>query len=314
MKVKYVGIKLNSDCPNINSENFYEELERISGVIVESPSSERHFYFDNTTREGFLLGLVVTLKDQRRFCKARMDGGELTLKTEDLIGEDKLVDFNFFAIRKDTKKGIYQYYHNSCSANTFGDVCKKIFYEKKQSLILDEYLQLAPGEAPFNNLKQHEKAKQKYAGRPKFAILIDSREVDQIIRSYRKVKELDVTFEAVESPTDAAIAARQLSDSVSLKYRIGVTEDVDNIAQAARQLCNTFGFLRGKAVAEDEFGEERIVNLIKCPHDFGQEDFDDLAYRVDELKASEFVENDILDDLIGILEKPENAPIFAINT
>ncbi|MCG7576492.1 MULTISPECIES: hypothetical protein [unclassified Halomonas] len=313
MKVKYVGIKLKSDCAAISSEEFYEELESISGLIVESPSAERHFYFDNTTRDGYLLGLVVTLKDQRRFCKASLDDGELTLKTEDLIGDDKLVDFNFLAIRKDTRKGVYQYYHNSCSANVFGDVCKKIFYNKKELLIHDEYLVLAPGEAAYDNSKQYKKAQKKYAGRPKFAILIDSREVDQIIRSYRKVKELDVTFEAVESPTDAAIAARQLSDSVSLKYRIGVVEDVENIAQAARQLCNTLGFLRGKAVAEDEFGEERIINLINCPHDFGQEDFDELAYRVDELKASEFCDNDILDDLISILEKPENAPIFAVD-
>ncbi|NGO89257.1 MAG: hypothetical protein GBQ79_06320 [Halomonas sp.] len=151
MKVKYVGIKLKSDCTAFDSDKFYEELERLSGLVIESPSIERHFFFDNTSREGYLLGLVVTLKDQRRLCKAKVQDGELILKTEDLLDEDKLVDFNFFAIRKDTRKGIYQYYYSSCSPNTYGDVCKRIFYDLKKKMIHDEYVRLAPGEAAYEN-------------------------------------------------------------------------------------------------------------------------------------------------------------------
>lgn len=311
MKVKYVGIKLKSNAKDISTESYYDELERLSGKIFEGTSSERHLFFNNSISKEYFYGLVVTLKDQKRFCKANMYGGEITLKAEDLLEDDKLVDFNFLAIRKDTNKGVFQYYHNSCSPSVFGDMCKKIFYEKKEFLIKKEYEKLAPNQAAYVDVKAHAKAKKKYSGRPFFAILVDDRDIEKIIRSYSEVKSLDVTFQAVESPTDSAIAAKQLSDTVTVKYRFEVKQDVNNIAEAASQLLKRVGFVRGKAQAVDEFGEERMINLLNCPYDFGQEEFDELASRVDALKASEFTGNDILKDLEKILKDRNYAPTFA---
>ncbi|WP_156940951.1 hypothetical protein [Halomonas halodenitrificans] len=190
-------------------------------------------------------------------------------------------------------------------------MCKKFFYSSKNEKIKDEYASLAPGEEFFVNKKAHKKASSKYRGRPFFAILFDKRNMDQIIRSFKEVKELDVTFEAVDSPTDAAVAAKQLSDTVSLRYKFGITQKVNDIAQAANQLLSRSGFRRGRAVVVNDFDEERTVDLIKCPQGFGQENFDELAQRVDDLKASDFQKNDIINDLIHTLESKENAPTFA---
>ncbi len=92
MKVKYVGVKLLSQSIGIDTSSFYSELEAASGMVVKGESMERHFFFDNSAKEGYFIGLVVTLKDQKRFCKAEVKDQEVRLKTEDLLGDDKLVD------------------------------------------------------------------------------------------------------------------------------------------------------------------------------------------------------------------------------
>lgn len=311
MKVKYVGFKLFSKSERFDTAAFLNHLHDISGYRFEGVASDRYFFFDNGHRHGYLLGLVVTLKDQKRFCRAEMEGGDFRLKTEELLHDDKLVDFNFFVLRKDTNKGVFQYYHNSCSPNVFGDVCKKIFYSKRKSLIRERFEELSPGVDFSPEDPNFKKAKKHYSGRPHFAILVDNRNIDDIIRAFAEVKDLEVTFEAPNAPTQAAVAANGLADTISLKYKFELTRQVQDIADFARNMIDRRGFKRGRAKTVNEYNEERIIDLVRCPHDFGQEEFDDLAQRVNNLKASEFVDNDIIDDLVDILENRQNARVFA---
>lgn len=311
MKVKYVGFKLFSKSERFNTAAFFSHLHDISGFRSEGVASDRYFFFNNEHLDGYLLGLVVTLKDQKRFCRAEVEGGDFRLKTEDLLDDEKLVDFNFFALRKDTNKGIFQYYHNSCSPNVFGDVCKKIFYRKKESLIHERFGETSPDEEFSEDSQNFRKAKKYYSGRPHFTILVDNRNIEDIIRSFSEVKELEVSFEAPDAPTQSAVAAPGLAETISLRYKFELTRQVQDIAEFARNMIDRRGFRRGRAKTVNEFDEERIINLIRCPHDFGQEDFDDLAQRINNLKASEFVDNTVVSDLVDILESRQNARVFA---
>lgn len=310
MQVRYVGFKLVSNAINFSTQELYQHLHEISGKEVEGVSANRYFYFNNAAKDNYLVGLIVTLKDQKRFCRAEILRGDFTLKTDEL-GDDKLVDFNFFAVRKDTGKGVIQYYHNSCSPNIFGDSCKKIFYTQKDNLIAAKYDELSGGAERYTDAKSHRKAKAHYRGRPKFSILVDQRNIEVIIRAFKEVKNLTVTFEAPKAPTDAAVAANRLSETVSVRYKFGVSEQVENIAHAASQLLGRDGFIRGKAKGLNEFDEERSVDLLRSPQDFGQDDFDDVASEVNNFRASEFVHNNLLDSLIEILEEPQHGRVFA---
>ena len=125
MKVRLFGFSLKAGNSKATLAQLYDHLETNSGQPDNTRPSERRIYFSRDASADYAHGLVVTVKDQKAFCKFVKEKGTFKISVETLVGEDKLMEFNFFVINKNNGLGIYQQYFHSCSLGVFGGYLKE---------------------------------------------------------------------------------------------------------------------------------------------------------------------------------------------
>lgn len=306
MKVRRIGISLTNKNKTIRFSDFINYMLAASGERAGFENGERFFLFHED--ESFFSGVVLTFKDQRRDCRARFQNGQFTIHTADILNDEKLIDFNFFVIKKSTMKGLYDYYHNSCSIWVLYALMRNKFRLLKADKV-SEYVQnnLALGREKAEN-----KAKKIYSGRFSTQILIDDRDIPTVLAEYAKVKKIEMSFDAQQFAIGHAVALQRSSREVKVAFNI-VDSEQSNIArltQGVVELAGNVGFKKGSASTVDNDDVERTISLLNCPKFLGECDFDNVAHRIDGLTVGNFHENAILTELKNEIEEGEYRVLF----
>lgn len=122
MKVKYLGFEISTEKNLITIQDFIEN----NLVFEMSDILERNVLID-CSHSDYYKGLILTVKDQKAFCKLQGNLDDLEITVENLSGGDQLIEFNFFVINKKTGKGLYQFYYQSTSLSKFKEILKRRF-------------------------------------------------------------------------------------------------------------------------------------------------------------------------------------------
>ena len=138
MKVRFLGFNLDNQCKSISLEEFIVHMITPKGVKLNISEYDRYMFFDKDSNDKYYLGLLVTVKDQKSFCKLVTEDGKMVVHISEVDSNENLMDFNFFVINKETGSGMYQYYHQSCSLNSFGYFITKKFHNYKNEKIESE--------------------------------------------------------------------------------------------------------------------------------------------------------------------------------
>ena len=130
MQVRLVGFQLKVEGKGkLTLATFSDSLAAIDPDTPKEKDSRRLLFLNTHHNPTYYVGLVVTVKDHRTYCELLKSGGLMSVKVNALDHDSNLMEFNFFVYNKTTGAGLYQYYHQSCSANSFGDLTKKKFIE-----------------------------------------------------------------------------------------------------------------------------------------------------------------------------------------
>src|SRR5262245_12998702 len=116
MQVKIYGFEWKSEAPGIDLSKFFDYLNSKSG----SRTKDGKHVFAMTKKDGFLVGVLLSIKDNKRFCQMK----EFKITAEELEEGTNFVDINFFLIHPLTGRGLYQYYFHSTSLNYFCVMCQ----------------------------------------------------------------------------------------------------------------------------------------------------------------------------------------------
>ncbi|CFQ72452.1 hypothetical protein [Yersinia similis] len=152
MQVKSIGFSIENENPHITSEQILNHLISHSDNEIRRLDYVRKILISDD--DEFYTGLVLTFKNQKKNCKSTVKNGQFVVKVEDLKGDEKLVNFNFFCLKKETMKGLYLYYHGSCTLNTLFSQLQTNSNEYIRKLESDEIKSL--GEKPSKkDIKKH---------------------------------------------------------------------------------------------------------------------------------------------------------------
>lgn len=196
MNVKFQGFELDIQGTGILWEDYLAHLATKSGSEIRHGSFGRILCLDTAVDNKYALGLFVTIKDQKRFCEIREQSGQFQLVTRDLDDDARMADFNFFLLNKTSHRGIYQYYHQSCSLQQFLSFLISQFNSSKKDRIdeirsADEALDT---EATVTSIKETKLTTQ---------ILVKQESFEELIDEFRRIKELK--FEFVTYDADSSI-------------------------------------------------------------------------------------------------------------
>ncbi|WP_253917534.1 hypothetical protein [Klebsiella quasipneumoniae] len=256
----------------------------------------------------FFSGVVLSFKDQRRDCRARFQDGQFTIHTADILDDEKLIDFNFFVVKKSSLKGLYEYYHNSCSIH----VLFALLRNKFNALKADKISNYIANNLALGREKAEAKGKREYAGRLSTSILIDNRDIPTVLAEYAKVKKIEMLFDAQQFAVGHAVALQRSSREVKVSFNITDSEqsNIDRLTQGVVELAGNVGFKKGSVSTVDSDDIERTISILNCPKRLGECEFEDLAHRIDGLTVGNFHENEILVELKREINEGEYRALF----
>jgi hypothetical protein len=196
----------------------------------------------------FVQGLLLTVKDHRRFCELRRTDQAIRLDVREGEEGANVIDFNFFAMNLTTGRGLYQYYRGSCWINTLGNIAASVCNELAQARI-DEEIASQGGHLA---IKQRVLAdiRRRYRGKLETSILTRTEDFYSLIEKMRSLDGVDFVLTTL-APERQGIAP---------------------LSGVARALKQHVYFNKGSTLQE----RKRAV-LNKNPQWFGHFDFDDLA-------------------------------------
>jgi len=254
----------------ITVAEFFAHLATLKGKPERFSEHDRLLYVG--TRGDYHVGLFLKLKDQRRSAEIARSGTAFRVTVRELEEGTNLIDFNFFILHKQTGRGVYQHYHQSCSLNQFGIFCSNHYDELKKSKIATAHAANGPS---LPSEDQKKRADRAFKGSLTWENMVRKEALSKLLRELDRIKFFDFTLTTIED-NDALV--RPLKAYAKKNRRIvrfgsngsGLIPAIVGIAQRS-------GITGGRVGGVDAENRERVFRLIENPDTFGEYEYDELA-------------------------------------
>lgn len=302
MIVRSYGFSLEAGHGHVSVADVFSYMVGNNGQPDTSKSSERRFYIDDENDAEFVRGLVVTVKDQKAFCKlVKDDDGGFVITVENLEGENKLMEFNFFVVNKNNGLGIYQHYFHSCSTFTFGDYLKKRYYTLSHKLATKE-LDAAKAEGGGEiTLKKERQIRAKYRTNMSFSVLVHNEALEDVLAKFQQIKSFEYEFSTIEPDMVKGIPIGPYVKRMKEKVVFKTDTAVNVLAKAIQGTVNALNPKSGRVSVVDNIDDEDVslsVKIADIPEHFGEQDYDAVAAKLDQLDTKTFSQHQVVNELI----------------
>lgn len=280
----------------IDLEDFFGYLKGLHNVATRFGQYDRLLYISE--RDDCYLGLLLTVKDQKRVCEIQQAGEQYIVNVRSLADNSNLVDFNFFAIRKGSGKGLYQHYHHSCSLNQFGLFCKRHYEDLRDSRMEGELSQIgnAPSRADRRTIKSA------YKGTLKWEVMVRQERLAELLDELSRISLFEFDLVTLTANEGQFTPLSPYLKRETHRLRFAIDAPVRSIARAIVNAVGRLQIEHGKIEGRDEDKAERVLRILDNPDSFGDYEYDYLA---DEavLKLSNIGESSFFDEMLGKMEQ-----------
>lgn len=291
MKIKSQGFAIVNNNPNIQITEIIDYFIKQSTHEIKRADYNRQVLL---AEDGdYFTGLVLTFKNQKKNCFSTFKEGQFEIKVEDLKGEDKLVNFNFFCINRKSLKGLYLYYRGSCSLNSLFSSWQTYsnFVIRKKMRNEIALLGKKPQQADIDAINK------KYENRLEFKVLVDKSNLVTMLTAFKEIKSATFRFDTVDFTEAEMIGVEQYTRNTEITFNIS-DSDRSKVAQVASSINQVYtamkGISKGVVTVADHFKNERLIDMINSPCFFAEYEFDDLAVYVNGLKNDNYLTNAII--------------------
>lgn len=296
MRVKSYGFSLTPGNTHVSIADLFLAMEQNNGQPDNTKANERRFYIDSTTDADFVLGLVVTVKDQRRFLELVDEQGLFRIKVNNLDDANQLMEFNFFLVNRNNGLGIYQHYHQSCSIGTFSDYLRSR-YRLLTNASRDTEIQA------LHTRGEHSKSKEKkirsaHAKGLDVALLTRSDPLATVLASYKEIQRLDYDFISLAPVMRLAQPLTGMVKKVRQRLTFDNRANKRDIASGIVAMLGSMNrnTARVQVLTDDDIPIS--IRIAEIPENFGEQEFDDVADALNELDVSSFAGHSIMRELL----------------
>jgi hypothetical protein len=239
--------------------------------------------------EDYHVGLFLKLKDQRRFTEITDSGGQFKITVRSLDQGNNLCDFNFFMINKKTCRGLYQYYHQSCSFNQFSIFCAQQYEGLKQSRIEADLGHVGgDGASP----RDKRRVNKTYKGSLTWENIVKQESLKQLLEELEQIKFFDFNIATIDEsdPWMTPLKRFVKKNRRIVRFKAAQVGLVNAIIETIQNRQITTGRVGGT----DAEKRERVYRLIENPDKFAEFEYEDIAdettLNVAEVERSPFFE------------------------
>lgn len=276
MKARMIGFKWTLG-GGVSLQELFTAFKNCEGTEIHFAKFDRLFYVADIG--DYHVGLLLTVKDQRKTCEIKKARGQYKLSVRKIAKGTSLVDFNFVIVHKLTSRGLYLHYHQSCSVKQFTYFCRKMYHQLRDEQ-RDAKLALLGKNPTVAQVDAVKKAHPMRGGSIEIELMVRQENLGDLISELRTINSLDFNFLAV---TDEESMFRPLGDKVREVHR-GVTftrsTGVNDVKDAILNIIRANKISRGSIAGHEEDGTPRILDLEKNLESFGEFDHDDIADEV----------------------------------
>ena len=295
MKVRFFGFNFEAVSKNLTLDLWSSYLHHNPPSISSVVRGQRLILINDVVNQNYRIGLVVTVKDQRRFCQLVSNSAGLIVRVNDLGGDSGLMDFNFFVIHKQTGTGLYQHYHQSCSVGSFGELARKSFHSFKENKIETEFVALSSAE---QTPEKRVKIARSNSGRLRWSQLVRQEALEALIAEFDKIKAFEYVL---ATPVVTESEFRPLASHIRTRStRIGFTAGTPTqlAASAIANFARSGEAKRGRVEGVDDQGNPQYLSILDNPDNFGEYEFDDVAAQLNDLNLSSFHDSWVVQELL----------------
>lgn len=292
MQVKLLGFKLSTE-----EKNDLINLSKLFSYI-ESNSQEKEIYehkrqiFINSSDNIFYQGLIITIKDQKKFCELKSDDNEnFKIQVKDIDELSKIMDFNFFIVNKNTGIGIYQYYHQSFSLNSFGYFLKSIYRNMRDIKIENELNELVKSKQVISQYEKR-KIKKKFNNPLNFEILIKKENLESLIKELDIINSFEFNYTYLTAHESSFMPLKSQIKSERTKILFNKKNQSKSlIAETIVRIVKDAAITKQKITGIDENKLEKILHISNNPDNFGIYEYDDIASGLNSVEIKKFHES-----------------------
>lgn len=296
MKIVFQAFHWDCQCPAFALPNFLSEMNKKNGY--ESRRRILYFIQDND----YWFGLVLTIKDMRKFVTLVEAKQELKLNVHELNENEKIADFNFFVIHTESGFGLYQHYYHSCSLNVFNCLTKNFYNEMRTAMFTFVKDRM---KAEGKTKREIDKELKKYKG--KFVPTIVERKGSFIerVKKLNDANSAELEFRQINFSNNPLQAIQ--SHLKTMKYKMSfskTTSKLDKVRSLAGVLSSG-DFKKATVEGIDEHGNDVVYRLFNDFDRFQEYDYEDMvpSLNLDQTKVNESIlQNDIVIALKSVFD------------
>jgi len=292
MDIKLLGIEFEFG-KGINITDLFSHIKTKQGIPVVLYKYGRFMYVEDMGK--YYAGLMITTKNQKKFIEFSDVAGQAKLKPRDVAAGSQIADFNYFLVGKKSGRGLYQYYHGSCSLETFGAVCNSHYNELKRSKITAA---IAGLKAPTQSAERA--CRKQYEGNLKWNLLVRPEAFKDMVAELKNIKMLTVTVStlALKQTIFSPIAGRAKRMTQTFRFPPS-TVPVMGLLKEIDALVDRQGIEGARIEGEDIHGNHQVLKVENNADSFGTFDYDEIASQMD-LNPHDFLSSYFMQELLKV--------------
>ncbi|EGY24935.1 hypothetical protein DA2_2876 [Desulfovibrio sp. A2] len=189
MIITFQAFAWEPTCSKLTMDAFLKANITQNGIL----SNSRSTYIINEGQH--VSGVILTIKDMRKFCKLVRNKQEVNLEIHQLQRNEQVADFNFFTIDSQSGYGMYQHYHHSCSLNTFNFINSKRYDAQRRELLRQRLKDI-------DNDAQKKKIAKSYTGKLEYRIIEREGTFIERVKAMNDVARIEFEFQAIAPEQD----------------------------------------------------------------------------------------------------------------
>lgn len=293
MKVRFVGLSFEPKSI-ISIDDLMNHI--INKKDQKYPAGEHYriMRVNKAYSDKYYVGVVITVKDQKKFCELANDGDSLKIIVKDIEDDHNIMDFNFFVLNKTNGFCLYQHYHHSCSAPQFGFLLSNTHTSLRMSKVQAE---IESQDAISESKKKF--INKKYAGRMEWQLLVRKDKLKDILLELERIKSFEFDFLTLEAKEKQFQPLSGLISKSRERFSFTPKASVASIANGITDTIDIFKLKKGRIIGEDENGIQRVISILDNPDNYGEYEYDEVASRLDSLTLEAFESSWIIEELIN---------------
>lgn len=266
----------------------------VTKIGVKVPSE------DNS--EDWWLGVLLKVRDSKRFSKLTQKDGKRVMTSELLSGDDSLAEANVFIANPHTGAGLYAHHHQSASLNNeFGKVFSKEFYR-----IRDCALEQIDGDETLIG-KARKQARQKYFGHLWLENLVLQESFKQLVASMRQVKTARVRLATVSTSKKLFAGRTWKPESEAIEFKIPADALPAEVGESLQIALTQTEITKASVTGIDDKGRERTYAANSNPYVLEEFDYDDITKDF-ELDLDDWIESlkktTLVSEMVKVAQRP----------